>query len=178
MINDHSVVVANRTCCSRSGGGPPTVERRLLPRVLMGASAALLVLGGCGTDNDEGTQPATDVPSFEQGAFSDLPLPPRSEPVSERAEEAGVVSRSFAARDTSPEAVLEFYAQELDGAVVLAPPEEIGAGTRRGRWLLGDRELTVSATREDPLEAVERFGDDVGVVTQFSLSLSPRSAGE
>lgn len=177
MIDDNSVVVGDRTW-TRSGGHLPTVERRLLPRVLMGASAACLVLGGCGADNDEGTQPAPDVSTFEQGEFSDLPLPPRSEPVSERAEEAGVVSRSYAARDTSPEAVMEFYAQELDGAVVLAPPEDIGAGTQRGRWLVGDRELTVSATMEDPLEAAERFGDDVGVVTQFSLSLSPRSAGE
>ncbi len=130
-----------------------------------------VVFASCGP-SDEGTQPAPAVTTFEQGHFDDLPLPPRSEPVGERSEEDGVVSRSYAVRDTSPERVLAFYSEQLAGSAVVEPPHDIGVGTLRGRWLLDGRELTVSATREDTLEAIERFGDDVGVITQFSLSLA------
>jgi hypothetical protein len=128
-----------------------------------------LVFASC-SPSDEGTQPAPAVTTFEQGYFDDLPLPPRSEPVGERSEENGVVSRSYAVRDTSPERVLAFYSEQLAKSAVVEPPHDIGVGTLRGRWLLDGRELTVSATREDNLEATERFGDDVGVITQFSLS--------
>ena len=140
--------------------------------LVAGAAAMSVVFSSC-SPSDEGTQPAPAVTTFEQGDFEDLPLPPRSEPVGERSEEAGVVSRSYAVRDTSPERVLAFYSEQLPAPAVLEPPHDIGAGTFRGRWLLDGRELTVSATVEDTLEAVERFGEDVGVITQFSLSLAP-----
>ncbi len=130
-----------------------------------------VVLGAC-SPSDEGTQPAPAVTTFGQGDFENLPLPPRSEPLGERSEEDGVVARSYAVRDTSPERVLAFYSQQLPAPAVVEPPHDIGAGTFRGRWLLDGRELTVSATVDDTLEAIARFGDDAGVITQFSLSLA------
>jgi hypothetical protein len=145
-----------------------------LPHRAFVAAAAWIALSGCNA-SDEGTQPAPSVSSFTQGDFEGLPLPPRSEPVGGRTEERGVVARSYAARDTTPEAVMDFYAQELESAAVLEPPDELGIGTFRGRWLVGNGELTVSATRESSLDAIERFGDEAGVVTQFSLSLAPSS---
>ena len=140
--------------------------------LVAGAVAMSLVFASC-SPSDEGTQPAPAVTTFEQGDFDGLPLPPRSEPLGQRNEEDGVVSRSYAVRDTSPELVLEFYSQHLPASAVVEQPHEIGVGTLRGRWLLDGRELTVSATVEDTLEAIERFGEDVGVITQLSLSLGP-----
>lgn len=151
-----------------------SVERAGRGVVIAGVAAMSVVFASC-SPSDEGTQPAPAVTTFEQGDFDDLPLPPRSEPVGERSEEDGVVSRSYAVRDTSPERVLAFYSEQLPAAAVVETPQAIGAGTSRGRWLVDGRELTVSATVGNTLDAIERFGDDAGVVTQLSLSLAPRS---
>ena len=148
-------------------------SRRRSSLALAGAVFVSLAVAGC-APSDEGTQPAPAVTTFEQGDFANVPLPPRAEPVSNRSEEAGVVARSFAVRDTSPEAVLEFYREQLPATNVVEAPHEIGVNSFRGRWLVDGRELTVSATVADTLDAIETFGDDVGVITQLSLSLAPR----
>lgn len=148
-------------------------RRRPCSGALMAGAVAMSIAFASCSPSDEGTQPAPAVTTFGQGDFEGLPLPPRSEPLGQRSEQDGVVSRSYAVRDTSPELVLEFYSQRLPASAVVEQPHEIGVGTLRGRWLLDGRELTVSATVDDTLEAIERFGEDAGVISQLSLSLGP-----
>ena len=151
-----------------------------MPRTMCTSLAGLLIaavlpvglLAGCGDDEEPAVAgdalPAPDVTTFSGGDFDDLPLPPRATPVSERAEEDGVVSRSFEVRNTQPEALLAFYHDALQEFPVVEEPEEIGVGTHRGRWDVDGRELTVVAQTAETLE------DNPGapeVLTQLSLSL-------
>ncbi len=153
------------------------MDRRRKPsRHLLPATAvAALLLGACG-DGDGGggsspeAQPAPGVTTFAEGDFEGIPLPGRSTPVSERVEEDGVVTQSFEVRNFPPEELLDFYVEALAEHEVLEEPEEIGVGTRRGRWDVDGRELTVVG------QLAETLDDNPGapeVLTQLSLSLRP-----
>lgn len=151
-----------------------TTSLRRVPTVLVLG----LLLGACGADDgaDDGggaapeAQPAPGVTTFADGDFDGIPLPPRSTPVSERAEEAGVVSRSFEVRNMPPPELLEFYVSALAEHPVLEAPEEIGVGTHRGRWDVDGRELTVVGQTAETLEDNPAAPE---VLTQLSLSLRP-----
>lgn len=151
-------------------------RRRNASRHLLPATAvAALLLGACG-DGDGGggsspeAQPAPGVTTFVEGDFEGIPLPGRSTPVSERVEEDGVVTQSFEVRNFPPDELLDFYVEALAEHEVLEEPEEIGVGTRRGRWDVDGRELTVVG------QLAETLDDNPGapeVLTQLSLSLRP-----
>lgn len=156
----------------RSMSNPPHPSLR---RLLTAAALAGVFLAGCGGDGD-GTaaggpeaQPAPGVTTFQEGDFEGIPLPGLSTPVSERVEEDGVVAQSFEVRNTPSEELLEYYEDALSEYEVVEPPEELGVGTYRGRWLFEGRELTVVAQTAETLE------DNPGapeVITQLSLSLA------
>lgn len=126
-------------------------------------------LSACGNDERRETQPSPDVTTFTSGEFDDLPRPPRSEEAGERTEVDGVVAQSFLVENTSPAAVLEFYRTTFaeTGVAVVSPPEQIGVGTWRGMWRVGDRDLLVSATQAPTTTESDK------VQSQFSLELSP-----
>ncbi len=143
---------------------------RLHLAVLTGALA--LVFAACAPRGEEpATQPAPDVTTFEQGVFDDLPQFPRSDPVGPRTEKDGVVARSYRARGTSPDQVLEFYREALDGWNMVTPIERLGVGTVRAEWIRKDYRLLVSATRERTLDAPDDAANPV--VSQYSLTLHP-----
>lgn len=146
--------------------------RCLLVLVLAGAVA------GWGSASDEGTQPRTNVSTFEQGDFDDIPLLPTSEPLSPPNEEDGAVARSYVVRDTAPSEVIDFYVEQLAEDELVAEPVEIG-----GQHLPGSlaarpgRILTVSATAANNLDAPADFSEGIETFTQYSLSLSPTAGG-
>ena len=147
--------------------------------LLAPAVSATLLLGACGDGDDGGSdsgpeaQPAPGVTTFAEGDFDGIPLPPRSTPVGERAEEDGVVSQSFEVRNIPPQELLDFYAEALDGHEVLEHPEEIGLGTSRGRWDVDGRELTVVGRTAETLDDNPSAPE---VLTQLSLSIRPVQA--
>ena len=159
---------------------PLATRNHVRRRVVASASAvvALAVLAGCGDGDSDGesprtpeAQPAPGVTSFQEGDFEGIPLPSTATPVNERTEEDGVVAQSYEVRNATPEALMAFYADALAEYDVLEEPEEIGVGTRRGRWEYEERRLTVVAQTAETLE------DNPGapeVLTQLSLSLEPR----
>lgn len=150
-------------------------RRRGANRNLLSATTvAALLLGACGDGDGGGSspeaQPAPGASTFAEGDFEGIPLPGRSTPVSERVEEGGVVTQSFEVRNLPPEELLDFYVEALAEHDVLEEPEEIGVGTRRGRWDVDGRELTVVGQQAETLD------DNPGapeVLTQLSLSLRP-----
>lgn len=140
-------------------------------RLVVGVLAA--TLASCGEREERAeTQPAPNVTTFEQGAFDDIPLFPRSEPVGPRSEKEGVVARSYRARGATPQGVLEYYRDALDERrwELVGDIEELGVGTYQADWVSGDRRLRVSATREPALGG-EAPSDQV--VVQYSLTLRP-----
>jgi len=150
-------------------------RRNASRHLLLPTAVAALLFGACG-DGDSGggsspeAQPAPGVTTFAEGDFEGIPLPGRSTPVSERAEEDGVVTQSFEVTNFPPEELLDFYVEALAEHEVLEEPEEIGVGTRRGRWDVDGRELTVVG------QMAETLDDNPGaseVLTQLSLSLRP-----
>ena len=146
-------------------------------RGLAVAVFALTVATGCGHGGAPSpkAQPAPDVTTFEVGRFDDLPLFPRTEPLGPRNEKAGVIARSFEARGTTPQQVLDFYQHSLgDGWTILHAPGKIGVGTYRGDWTNGTRQLRVSATEEPELDPNNASKD---VMVQYSLTLSPIKDG-
>lgn len=154
-----------------------------LPHLLAGAGGvrlgglllALTLVAGCGGDDADGgggpeAQPAPGVTTFEEGDFGDVPLPPRSTPVSAQVEEDGVVSQSFEVRNAAPDELLGFYTDALAEFEVLEEPESIGVGSQRGRWEVDGRELTVVAQSAETLDDNPAAPE---VITQLSLSLRP-----
>lgn len=140
---------------------------------MAGAALAMIVLVGCRQgDPDPVAQPAPDVTTFEQGRFDDLPQFPRSEPVSARAEERGVIARSYKATGASPQQVMEFYREALgDPWSMVSGIEKLGVGTLRADWVGEDYRLRVSATTESGLDS--RNDASETFVTQYSLTLNP-----
>ncbi len=133
----------------------------------------MILLVGCQRgDADPVAQPAPDVTTFEQGRFDDLPQFPRSEPVSARAEERGVIARSYKATGASPQQVMDFYRQALgDRWRMVSGIEKLGVGTLRADWVDEDYRLRVSATTESGLDS--RNDASETFVTQYSLTLNP-----
>ncbi len=147
-------------------------QRLAVPLAVVAGTLALLI-GGCAPrDTDPAAQPAPDVTTFEQGRFDELPQFPRSDPVGPRTEKDGVVARSYRARGTSPEQVLEFYRDALDERwQMVTPIERLGPGTFRAEWVADDYRLLVSATREGTLDAPDDAANPA--VAQYSLTLHP-----
>lgn len=133
-------------------------------------AAFCVLLGSCGRDEPTQTQPAPDGAGFAQGAFDDIPRHPRSTELGPRTEKDGVVAQSFKTQGASPEQVLAWYSENLQGWTVDEPASKIGSSAYRGRWLRDDRFLVVSASTAAALPDAGA-GD---VVTQYSLSLEPR----
>lgn len=156
----------------------PALGARTPRRALVPAAVLLsLVLAGCGPrDPDPVAQPVPDVTTFEQGRFDNLPLYPRSEPLSPKTEEDGVVARSFKVRGASPDQIMTFYRDALkERWRMVTDIEKLGVGTLRADWTDDEFRLRVSATREgeidDPDDAAR------SAVAQYSLSLNPLPAG-
>lgn len=148
-------------------------RNRSAQRARLAAGLLALVLAGCGSgDGQPATQPAPGVSTFEQGRFDELPQFPRSEPLGPRSEKDGVVTRSYEARGTSPERVLEFYREALDeGWNMVSPIEKLGVGTFRAEWVDEDYRLLVSATRGPAIDPPDDASNEV--VAQYSLALHP-----
>ena len=143
---------------------------------------ALLIgsMSACGDSDSDGpaAQPAPDVTTFGQGDFDEIPLPPLADVAGERSVRSGVVVQSYFVRNRTPEQVVRFYETyfEGEGISAIASPEPFGNEGWRGSWLVGDRELLVSALPAPTAggEAVEH----ADVVTQMSLELSPADGGD
>lgn len=136
-----------------------------------------VLLTACGGDDGNGSnpeaQPAPDVSTFTEGGFDDIPRHPRSEELSPRNEQRGVVSQSFVVDNTTSEGVLDFYVDVLDLDVV-RDVELIGNDTYRGIWAMDDGQLlVVSATPEQGAET-EPPGAVTDYAVQYSLSVGPR----
>jgi len=142
----------------------------LLRRVVLVVMALSLVLAGCGRDRQsrEGTQPAPAVTTFEQGRFDDLPLFPRSDPIGPRSEKDGVVARSYTARGTTSERLLQFYEGNLPGWRQVEPIRKFGTSSYRAAWTRGNWLLEVSSG------ASPAFDDAGDAQVQYSLVLRPR----
>ncbi|MDP8992415.1 MAG: hypothetical protein M3N31_05080 [Actinomycetota bacterium] len=138
--------------------------RRVTPVVLA------LVVAGCGGDRQEreGAQTAPAVTTFEQGRFDDLPLFPRSDPIGPRSEKEGVIARSYTARGTTPERLLQFYEDKLTQWRQVEPVRKFGTSSYRAKWARDNWLLEVSSGASPAL-------DDAGdAQVQYSLVLSPR----
>lgn len=125
-----------------------------------------------GAASREGTQPAPDVTTFEQGVFDDVPRFPRSEPLGSRSEKAGVVAQSFRAFGASPRAVLEYYARSLAGWQQVEPITRTGTVDFRARWATDRWTLLVTAAPA-PTTSDGNQADVPEPKTQYSLTLSP-----
>ncbi|MGI8985146.1 MAG: hypothetical protein ACR2HM_11565 [Acidimicrobiales bacterium] len=151
----------------------------MIDRKWLGLATAfvLFAAGACGTvgDASPGAQPTPNVTTFEAGVFDDLPRFPRSEPLGPRNEKKDVVARSFQARGTTPQQVLDYYRLNLAPPwTVVRAPEKLGVGTYRADWTNGDWQLRVSAT-EEPILDPDNASKDLTV--QYSMTLSPLGEG-
>ncbi len=120
----------------------------------------------------EGTQPAPDVTTFEQGVFDDVPRFPRSEPLGPRSEKAGVVAQSFRAFGATPRAVVEYYARSLPGWEQIEPITQTGTEDFRARWARDAWTLLVTAAPA-PTTSDGNQADVPEPKTQYSLTLTP-----
>lgn len=138
------------------------------------------LLGACGGDDggDPVAQPAPDVTTFEEGDFSGIPLPPLAEEAGSRTEEDGIVTQSFFVRNQTPEQVLRFYVDYFrnENVQVIREPANVNGTTWRGWWLLGDRELMISALPAPTAGGSETEHADV--VSQMSLELWPAGSAD
>ncbi len=134
-------------------------------RPVAGAAVALTILiGACGS-NDRATQPAPGVTSFTGGGFDQLPRYPRTDPLGARNDAGGVSQQSFKASGATPEQVVGWYRDHLDGWTVVDPPHPTGAADVEGVWEKGDRQLRVTA---GPAPTV-----GPATTVQYSLILRP-----
>lgn len=153
---------------------------RLSHQTMLVVSLAVLVTG-CGGGGNENpatrAQPSPNVTTFEPGVFDEIPRHPRSEPVGERSDENGVITRSFAVRDAEPTTVLQFFEDRLSADwELVSQPQEIGVDTYRGTWARDNWILTISATRAETVDADSDAAQGT-YFSQYSLNLSPRSTG-
>lgn len=139
------------------------MRRRRTVRAL--ALTLAFLAAACGDDDVRDTQPSTDDPAFTDGAFDELPRHPRSDEVGSRTEKDGVVAQSFEARNATPQQILEWYTERLEGWSMIGTVEAVGEQAVRGRWTRGDDELTISATSAPTL------AENGEAVSQYSLSL-------
>ncbi len=142
-------------------------------RSSLGLFLLLLLVGGlgaCGSKAADRAQPAPNVTTFEAGNFDGLPHPPRSEPLGERSDTGGVVTRSYRVAGTSPQQVLDFYVSELRGRgwVPGQAVESTGSATYRGTWTKQGNELSVSSTTAPTLGQGDSSSQ---AYSQYSLML-------
>jgi hypothetical protein len=137
--------------------------------------ALLLATGaacGGGTDEPE-AQPAPDLTRFtDNGTFDAIPRYPRSEPASPRREIEDAIVRTWAVRNTTPEAVLEFYRTTLPGQGwdQVQPPIQVNRSWR-GSWLRDEGTLEVSAGPAPTID--DDAADAADPSVQYSLTLRP-----
>ncbi len=150
------------------------VPSKRLPRMAVLLAGLLgLVLGACADRDPPVAQPTPNATTFEPGRFDDIPLFPRSDPLGRRSEQDGVVARSYMAKGTTPEQVLEYYRTALNARWRLVSPiEKLGVDTYRADWASDQYRLRVSAT-EAP--GVELEDASKNVIVQYSLTLTPLS---
>ena len=144
------------------------------PRLIAATVLAVTAMvAGCGGDTSEPeAQPVQDAADFDEGAFGDLPLYPRSTPLGEVARTDDTVSRSYRAAGASPAMVLEFYEDSLVDWEVVEAPQQIGAAsTMRGVWRDDSLELTISATEGPTVPQEEGATGGNPEASQYSLSL-------
>lgn len=151
--------------------------RRILqrvPRSAAAATAALLSLGACGSGDDDDVrdaQPSPGVSTFEGGALEELPLLPRSEPFGRPSELRDVTTRTYKTTGTTPEGVIDFYADRLAAeGWTRTEPVHREDGPGRADFVKDGRRLEVSATSVDEEPAA---GSEKAVV-QYSLTLRPQ----
>ncbi|MDQ4131913.1 MAG: hypothetical protein M3179_01620 [Actinomycetota bacterium] len=128
-----------------------------------------VVVCACGSRGERDAQAAPDVSVFREGYFDQIPRYPRTDPLGAAAEKADVVSQSFAARNASPEHILDFYTRALLGWTVVEAPHPVGEGAVRGVWAKDGRHLVVSASRAPTMEA----DDPETPMVQYNLQLGP-----
>ncbi len=96
----------------------PFYERQVVgmaaPKTVVICALLVFIGSACSDDEPEATQPSPTETTFEQGTFDNLPIYPRSEPLGERNEKDGVVSRSYRSTGIAPQTLLGFYADELE----------------------------------------------------------------
>jgi hypothetical protein len=161
------------------------IESELLPTIVRWLPAAIgrahrfgavtvmtaaLVSVGCGDDSSD-AQPVPNATAFEQEMFDDLPVYPRSDPISERADENGVVSRSYRAVGVVPQTIIDYYDAQLsaEGWNRSAAAPQSGF-VRRGDWIKDDHRVEVSA---QPIDDTQNpTSEDYAV--QYNIVLYPR----
>lgn len=142
--------------------------------VALAAIVVAVVLPACGPGPDGGevterrasVEPEMGEPAGDLvDVFDDLPRVPESQPLTSREEGADSVARTFEATGRTPEQVLSFYEDELDGDewTVTSPPGPAGEGAWRGEWTGHGATLVVSASRQP--------ADDRERPSQYSLTL-------
>lgn len=149
----------------------PDAGRRAL------AIFAVVLAAACGQGGRDrpSAQPTPNATTFQPGRFDDLPVFPRSEPLGPRNDENGVVSRSFRADGTNPEAILRYYRGALGPEWQLMHEfERLGPDTYRADWTDGEWRLRISATRA-PTVNIDNAGAETTV--QYSLHLHPIRGG-
>lgn len=130
---------------------------------------------GCTGDGGASTNDDLEVVGDGQqfgGRFADLPLLPRSDPISELTERSGTVTRSYQAEGASIDRVMSFYEDRLPalGWEVLLEPQRSGTSTIQAEWRDGDLVLRITAN-----DAAGLGGDTnptESVRSQYSLIMS------
>jgi hypothetical protein len=143
---------------------------------LFRAATALLsvatVAVGCSDNTSDPAQPAPNVTTFEQGVFDNIPAYPRSDPLGERNDEDGVVSRSYRSVGALPQTIIDYYDAQLTAAGwqrSAALPQQ--GFVRRGTWIRNDYQVEVSARPVDD----SRNPASVDYAVQYDVVLTPRS---
>lgn len=162
----------HRTSSSRTTTRPSSTTRSL--GLLALAGIALL---GCRDDQattdgapvDQapgGEVPSPGITTFTAGGFDAIELPRGADEAAEKTERDGVIAQSFFARSTSPEQIMDFFADSLplDGWTVAEPVSSRGTDSIAGAWTKDGRRLEISALLAQGVEN-ER--------TQFSVVLLP-----
>lgn len=161
-----------------------TPERR--PRVrgswwpVVGGAAVIVLLVvlfsvfAAEDESDIGTQPAPDPTTFEQGFFDELPLPPRTIEIGERAEFDETVTATYAVRNMTAEEVLAFYEEALGarGWTVEEPPAARAGGVVGGSWIRENMHLHVTSSLREAVEPDVPEGEEETITEEYLTQLS------
>lgn len=123
--------------------------------------------GSTGGDDDQSAAvPAPGVTTFADGDFDGIPIPRGATEATTRTERDGAVSQSFTATATSPEQIMDFFADQLPqlGWETVEQVRSTGTDSFAAAWANGDQRVEVSALLAQGIED-ER--------TQFSVVLLP-----
>lgn len=145
-------------------------------RPLVVLAVAGLALLGCRDDQavdgtpaepaTGGELPAPEVTAFTAGDFDSIELPRGAEEASEKTERDGVLSQSFFVTATSPDQVMDFFADSLatDGWEIAEPVSSRGTDSIAGAWTKDGRRLEISSLLAQGVDDEQ---------TQFSVVLLP-----